>query len=297
MAQIPSVVRAFVMRAARGSVAALGVVSPGAAAEIARGLFGLTQRFERPERELALLEKGRPFRFDGPGGVEHHAWRFGEGPKVLLVHGWQGRGSQLGALVVPLVEAGHEVILFDAKAHGDTPGRHVDARDFADAVREIARREGRLHAIIGHSMGGMSAAASRRLGTRANRWVVLGAPFSPEGAIAYLQRMLGLSPEVVRRVREKLSDRMGTSWEDVVAGGFFRAGEAPLLIVHDREDEDVPFTHADRIAKAWGDAEIVATVGLGHRKILWDPEVVTRVCRFVAGEAPRELVTDVASER
>ncbi|MBC7171959.1 MAG: alpha/beta hydrolase [Polyangiaceae bacterium] len=289
MADRSSNVHALSARVARGGIAAHGAVAPGTAAEVARGLFGLTRRFDRPERERAVLERGRPFRFDGPAGVEHHAWRFGTGPKVVLVHGWQGRGSQLGAFVAPLVDAGHEVILFDAKAHGDTRGRHVDARDFADALDAIARTEGKLHAIIGHSMGGMAAAASRRLGTRANRWVVVGSPFSPEGAVDHLQRLLALSPEVVRHVRKKLSDRLDTSWDEVVGGGFFRDGEAPLLVIHDRGDDEVPFAHAERIAEAWGDAHVLATEGLGHRKILWNPEVLDRVCRFVAGESTREL--------
>jgi pimeloyl-ACP methyl ester carboxylesterase len=295
MARNSSNVHSLSARVARGGLAAVAALSPDAAAEVARALFGLTRRFERPERERALLEQGRSFRFHGPGGVEHHAWRFGAGPKVLLVHGWQGRGAQLGALVQPLVAAEHEVILFDAKAHGDTPGRHVDARDFADAVHTIAEREGRLRAIVAHSMGGMAAAAARKLGTRAERWVVLGSPSSPEGAVDYMQRLLDLSPAVTERFRDKLGARFETPWSEVVDGGIFRDGDAPLLVVHDREDDEVPFVHADRIAKAWGNAEVIETAGLGHRKILWDPAVVERICRFVTGGVRHELETEVGS--
>ncbi len=273
---------AFRTRVARGGFAALSAVSPSVAAELARGLFGMTRRFERPARERELLKSGRAFRFVA-GGVSHRAWRFGEGPKVLLVHGWQGRGAQLGAFVPSLVAAGFEVICFDAKAHGDSAGRHVDGRDFADAIVTIARREGGLHAIIGHSMGGMAAAASRRLGTRAARWVVLGAPKSPEGAVDYMQRLLALSPEVVSRLQRQLGRRWNTAWSDVIGGEIFRAGDAPLLVVHDRHDDEVPFAHAEVIAKAWGDATLLETAGLGHRKILWDPAVVTRVVDFVRG--------------
>ena len=51
----------------------------------------------------------------------YFAW--GAGPSVLLVHGWEGRGAQLGALVDPLVAAGYRVVALDGPAHGDSPGR------------------------------------------------------------------------------------------------------------------------------------------------------------------------------
>jgi hypothetical protein len=260
----------------------IGKASPDAAAEVAAVLFSMPRRYERPSRERSLIEAGRPFEFTA-GGVVHRGHRFGAGPKVLLVHGWEGRGAQLGALVQPLVDDGHEVLLFDAKAHGDSPGRRVDAIDFAEAVRALAAREGELHAIVAHSMGGMAAAASRRLGVRASRWVVMGSPLSPEGAVAYLQRVLALPPAVIARVERRIADRFQTTWPRLVEGELFARGEAPLLVVHDHGDEDVPFTHAARIASAWGPAEVHATEGLGHRGILWDPAVVARVRGFVGG--------------
>ena len=42
------------------------------------------------------------------------AWSWGEGPTVLLVHGWEGRGSQMAAFAAPLAEAGFRAVAFDA---------------------------------------------------------------------------------------------------------------------------------------------------------------------------------------
>jgi pimeloyl-ACP methyl ester carboxylesterase len=283
MAEKSTNVHAAARRVAQGGMTVLGKVSPDAAAGVAKTLFSFPRRFDRPAREEALLEGGRRFEFVA-AGTTHRGFRFGAGPKVLLVHGWQGRGAQLGALVQPLVDAGHEVLLFDAKAHGDTPGRLVDARDFADAIAAIAAREGELHAIVAHSMGGMAAAGARRFGVRAARWVVMGSPLSPEGAVAFLKRELDLAPEVVSKVERLLADRFEARWDRLVEGDLFRDGDAPLLVVHDHDDDEVPFHHAARIAAAWGPAEVHATEGLGHRRILWDPAVVDRVRRFVTEE-------------
>ena len=50
-------------------------------------------------------------------------YRWGEGPKVLLLHGWGGQASQLGAFAEPLVGTGFGVVAIDAPAHGRSPGR------------------------------------------------------------------------------------------------------------------------------------------------------------------------------
>ena len=51
-------------------------------------------------------------------------WVWGDGSStILLVHGWSGRGLQLGAFVEPLLEQGYRVATFDAPAHGEAPGR------------------------------------------------------------------------------------------------------------------------------------------------------------------------------
>jgi pimeloyl-ACP methyl ester carboxylesterase len=55
----------------------------------------------------------------------------------------------------------------------------------------------------------------------------------------------------------------------------------PALVVHDRDDRDVPFSHGDEIARAWPGAELMATTGLGHRAVVWDAEVVRRTVGFL----------------
>ena len=60
----------------------------------------------------------------------------------------------------------------------------------------------------------------------------------------------------------------------------------PLLVVHDRDDREVPWQDGAAIAAAWPGARRVDTVGLGHQRILRDPAVVQAVAEFVAEAAP-----------
>jgi pimeloyl-ACP methyl ester carboxylesterase len=55
----------------------------------------------------------------------------------------------------------------------------------------------------------------------------------------------------------------------------------PALIVHDRDDPDVPYAHGEEIARAWPGAELMTTSGLGHRSVLRDPEVIRRTVSFL----------------
>jgi pimeloyl-ACP methyl ester carboxylesterase len=54
----------------------------------------------------------------------------------------------------------------------------------------------------------------------------------------------------------------------------------PALIIHDRDDADVPCADGQAVAQA-ANAELLITQGLGHRRILRDKEVITRTIDFI----------------
>ena len=95
----------------------LSALAPALAARIAGRLFTTPPRARRPQAEIALLAaaRARPMQI---GARRIETWVWGAGPSVLLVHGWGGRGAQLGALVGPLVARGFSVVTFDAPGHG-----------------------------------------------------------------------------------------------------------------------------------------------------------------------------------
>ena len=84
---------------------ALSALAPALAARLATRRFTTPSRPRRPAPEIELLAtaRARPMQI-GTRRIE--TWLWGTGPSVLLVHGWGGRGAQLGALVGPLVARG-----------------------------------------------------------------------------------------------------------------------------------------------------------------------------------------------
>ncbi|WP_158754447.1 alpha/beta hydrolase [Streptomyces sp. NRRL F-2580] len=60
---------------------------------------------------------------------------------------------------------------------------------------------------------------------------------------------------------------------------------APILLVHDTDDDVAAPSQARAFADAYGpQARLIETTGLGHRRILADPEVIASAVEFVMSE-------------
>jgi pimeloyl-ACP methyl ester carboxylesterase len=70
-----------------------------------------------------------------------------------------------------------------------------------------------------------------------------------------------------------------------------RQPTAPLLVAHDRDDRETRWADSRALARAWPEARLLTTTGLGHRRILADPQVVAEVVRFVRGEGAEHLAS------
>jgi pimeloyl-ACP methyl ester carboxylesterase len=66
------------------------------------------------------------------------------------------------------------------------------------------------------------------------------------------------------------------------------------LIVHDAGDREVPPAAARRLARGWSGAQRVETDGLGHRRLLRNPDVVARVTAFVAAKEESAAAPELA---
>lgn len=269
--------------ALKAGLGVLGSVAPSGAAVLAEHLFLTPKRHPRPASEHEVLGTARHLLVpsdDGPLA----SWEWGDnGPRVLLVHGWEGRGAQLGALAAPLVDRGYRAVTFDAPAHGDSPGNIASLVHFARAIRAVAKAYGPLEAIISHSMGGPSTAWALTSGPLAKRVVMICPPIDVSDFTRQLSKALALGDDVRAAVEARLARRLGVTVSELhvakVAGGM----TAPLLLVHDEDDREVGIGCSERIAQSWPGAEMIRTRGLGHRRILKDPAVIEAAVRFIDG--------------
>lgn len=216
---------------------------------------------------------------------------WGDGPAVYLMHGWAGHAGQLAAFVPPLAAAGYRVVAFDAPSHGGSaPGaygpRSSSIPEFAAALSAVVASHGPAHAIVAHSMGCTATAVALCDGLGAVRVALLAPMASPVSYARQFAAVLGFGERTYRRLVARVERRVGAPMHHFDVPELGRAiAMPPTLIIHDREDTSTPVTDGAAIAAAWSGSRFHVTSGLGHRRLLRDPGVVTEVVDFVTGGA------------
>ena len=254
---------------------------------------GLSER--AAQREAQWLAGTTPLTV-GFRGRTLKGFTAGTGPTVLLVHGWGDRGSRLGAFVEPLVEAGFRVVGVDLPAHGDSPGRRTNAYELADAIRASVDEVGGVKGVIAHSMGGVETLLALRDGLVVDRVVFLASAVRLEHATDKFEQMFNLPARALAGLRNAIERRFGPSvWDDLSSDLLAADLDVPALLFHDREDEQVDFADGELLAAAWPGARFVPTQGLGHDRLLRDPEVIRTAVAFLSAVESRDVQQSVAA--
>ncbi|HJT60083.1 MAG TPA: alpha/beta fold hydrolase [Burkholderiales bacterium] len=214
-------------------------------------------------------------------------WTWGarskEAPAVLLAHGWGGNAAQMRAFAFPLLQAGYRVIAYDQPAHGVSEGKLTGLPDFADVLGAVADYHGGIEAVIAHSLGGAAAALSLSWSRVAFKKIVLISP--PSDLIGYSRRFARWywMPEAVREAMQNaIEERYGVRWEDLEVRRVAPRLGARALVIHDRDDRMMPWTHGAKVAESWPGAQLMLTDGLGHGRILRDERVTRAAADFLA---------------
>lgn len=283
-------------RAVRAGLGGLARVAPVTASRLALRLF---MRPPRPGRGRASAVPPRAERFAARAGGELvRGVRLGNGPAVLLVHGWGGWGAQLAAFARPLAEAGCTAVWYDGPGHGASSGRTATIPQLADALAAVARAVG-ARAAIAHSVGGAALALALERGLPLDAAVLVAPPRAPEAFFERFCAATGLGPRARDLLRARIERLVGLRMSDLTVPDIAARLATPALVVHDRADGEVPFGDGEEIARAWPGARFRATDGLGHRRVLRDPRVVAEATAFAVSRLARcgcgRLATAVAA--
>jgi pimeloyl-ACP methyl ester carboxylesterase len=266
----------------RAGAATLAAISPRLTASVLAPLFfKAPTRRRRGAAEWEVLLDAHRFTL-GRGRDRMAAWRWGEGPLVLLAHGWGGCAGQMTPLVAPLVEAGFSVVAHDAPGHGESPGWLASIPAFSDAIHRIAEAAGPLHGVVAHSMGGAAFSLAAARGLEARRAVYVGPPSSAAAWLHGFVRWLALPAAAAGALRARAEAIAGERLDRLDASWLGPRMRVPLLVIHDRQDREVPIEDGERVAREAAAGRFFATDGLGHRRILRDPGVAFRAVAFLA---------------
>lgn len=201
--------------------------------------------------------------------------------KVLLVHGWSGRGTQLFKIADALLKEGYATVSFDATAHGKSPGNSSIMLEFIASIFELEKQYGPFEVAIGHSLGGMAVLNAAKSGFKTDKIIVIGSGDIVHDIIDDFIKKLQLKPVIGLKLRAHFENKYNEAMDNYSAFKAAEAIEKPILVVHDENDYEVPVKAGINIHQHVKNGELMITKGLGHRKILGDANVIQKIIEFI----------------
>ncbi|MBX3431265.1 MAG: alpha/beta fold hydrolase [Hyphomonadaceae bacterium] len=238
----------------------------------------MTPKRRARQRIAEPLRDAQPHEIETSAG-KIAAWRYGEGPAVLLVHGWQDDNSLWSPLISALAELGIASVAFDLPGHGFSGGETCSPTVAAQAVLHVAEKLGPIDAVVTHSFGGPVTGFALLNGFAPRRIALIAPPRGRNRRWFDFAEERGISTDVVHRAREIYAAEAGLQASFDLAEV---ASPIETLVLHSMDDDAVEWENGEAIAQQWPNAELVLCDGLGHRMIAQDRSVIERIVNFVA---------------
>lgn len=263
----------------------LSIVSPCLASRYAAWLFLKPFRYKLPAREKELdeimtHEKEIVPHIDRVIYV-YKNFTANSGKRILLAHGWSGRGTQMPDIAMTLIKNGYDVISFDAPAHGRSSGQMSMMPYFIDSIKFVEKKYGPFYGAIGHSLGGMSLLKAVKDGLNIQKLVIIGTANSVTQITKEFARNMQLSPKVAKIMKSYFDKQFGEDMDNLSGALSAEMVNIPTLVIHDEDDVDVEISSAYEIKNSLKQGELFVTKGLGHRKILGNIKVINKITTFI----------------
>ncbi|MEO8420062.1 MAG: alpha/beta fold hydrolase [Hyphomicrobium sp.] len=214
---------------------------------------------------------------------------------VMLVHGWTSEAAFMTAFMEPLRRSGYRVVAFDFPAHGLSPGRRTNLADCARSMLAVCDHYGTIDAVVAHSFGGFVSLLVAEGGPPMHhahpigRFVLISCPNKLSEVTLDFGAALNLGPQA-QRAYERHVERVGhRSVATFSVSELLQHVDASVLLLHGRDDAEVPFHNAEAITVSSPAARLMGFAGLGHRNVLFAPPVFRAVMNELApkrAEAP-----------
>lgn len=260
----------------------LEIISTKLVLKFAAKLFTTPIKYKAPKREFNMENNSQQEMLLVPKiNKKINLYHYGTGnKKILLVHGWSGRGTQMFKIADAFLEKNYGIISFDAPAHGKSESKTSLMPEFIESILEIDSKFGPFEMAIGHSLGGISILNATKKGFETQKIVTIGSADKTadivKDFIAQLQLKASLESKLIAYFENKLNEKMASYDSHHVIKDL----KTPLLIIHDNDDVEVQRFCADNIHKHAFNSELFITNELGHRKIVGSDVVVDKIIEF-----------------
>ena len=276
---------------ARGITATMSTLAPRFSAMLGENILmkpysQRTYNFEqiKPEKELNLLTSM---------GIVH-VNLFGSGNKVIIVsHGWGDNSSSFQQMIVKLTQQGYKVAAIDHIGHGKSSGKKSHLLSFIETLELLLEQfnEERVEvsAIIGHSMGAIAALNLPSYLLRSKKIILISSPINFFELMFEKVTQAGISKKLLTQVLEKISHQQGKTWQQLTTESNREKLALNVTFIHDRQDRYAPFIDLTHFLQQENNT-VIATQGLGHRRILSDTNVINNITQLLANTKSNNFI-------
>lgn len=229
---------------------------------------------------------GTPIRF--------YHWQ-GQGPAVLLAHGWESNASRWAPLVEALLKKGYTVFAVDAPGHGASGGTLFTVKMYAEVLQELVSHL-KPDIMVGHSAGGMAAVfmLHQSSATSLQHLILLSVPAELQQLMDTFRRMSFMGDRVFQGMQRAFAQKYGWQMSDFSLSRFIANISVPGLLLHDRDDPVAPYSGALDMQRNWRGASFASFEGLGHS--LPGTEVIHTILAYLEVAHQRHSISEADTQ-
>lgn len=211
-------------------------------------------------------------------------WSAGNGPSVLLVHGWASCGNQMAKSAQAFLDKGYKVIWLDAPAHGQSTGWQTNLFECAQAIAEVQKLEGDFEAVMAHSFGVPCSLYAMKHGLVTKKLIAVSTPATATGLIDKFCKIIKANKRTHQSLSRRIDKFIGDlNMAEIGAEDMAREIDQECLVIHDKHDRMIRCEEGLAVQKNLKHSSFMLTESLGHNRVLNDPQVISRCVEFIDG--------------
>jgi pimeloyl-ACP methyl ester carboxylesterase len=230
------------------------------------------------------------------------AWRAGDQPAALLVHGWRDSARLWEPLMAAMSGRGQSFVTLDLPGHGFSEGERCLIPEVADAVLAVYNALGPIRSLVAHSFACSGTALAVAEGASVDRIVLIAPPLAyrdPGGTAgdavdAGRQRWrriageLGFDPKIGDVAIERYMQSLGQARSEWELSEGLAELDSEVLLLASADDERFDLSAAEATASQLSNCAFHQLAGVDHRGSARDDTAVDAIANFLCdGAVPR----------
>ncbi len=199
---------------------------------------------------------------------------------VLLAHGWESNAARWILFINAIHKLDYSIIALDAPAHGMSGSKNFNALLYAEFINVVVKKFN-PNILIGHSVGGMATVFSyhKYQFTNIDKMILLGAPSELKDVFKRYVDMMQYNKSIEKQINNLVFERFGKYPNYFSTAKFLKEATFKGLIIHDENDDIIPFEDALLIKNSFKNSTLISTKELGHS--LNHKSVITYISEFI----------------